>query len=89
MLHVLIFFSIFLFAGTRQLPVVGPQQLMQCSGRGHGGIGLALGNLGEQRLHRRELPRPGTMLGFAMNSNQSRLNGMQVYVDSDDEEDWC
>ena len=41
--------------GTRQLPVIGPQQLLQGSGRGRG---------------RRELPRPGTSVDLSMNTTQ-------------------
>ena len=55
---------------------------MQSSGRGRSGLG--------ERPHlRRELPRPGTTMGFSMNS---RINSMPIdpiYIDSEDEEDWC
>ena len=68
--------------GTRQLPVIGPQQLLQGSGRGRG---------------RRELPRPGTSVDLSMNTGcLQSTNGMTIhpatsaYMESeDDEEEWC
>ena len=75
--------------GTRQLPVIGPQQLLQGShGRGRGGGG------------RRELPRPGTSVDLSMNTGclQQATNGIPIppatsvsaYMESeDDEEEWC
>ena len=72
--------------GTRQLPTVGPQQLAS-AGRGRG-----LTSAGT----RRELPRPGTTIGFSGGTTgngayplkqQSSHNNIS---DSDgDEEDWC
>ena len=71
--------------GTRQLPVIGPQQLLQVgSGRG--------GRVGSGR---RELPRPGTSVDLTMNPGLHGTNGMTIhpatsaYLDSDDEEEWC
>lgn len=57
--------------GTRQLPVVGPQQIL--SGRGRGGP-------------KRELPRPGTTIGFTVNPPYLPQS---AYGDSEEDEDWC
>ncbi len=65
--------------GTRQLPMVGPQQLMQQGvGRGRGSI------------LRRELPRPGTTIVIST-SHSVTNNGLvrQRYSESEDDEDWC
>lgn len=66
--------------GSRQLPTVGPEQIASAmrAGRAPGA--------------RRELPRPGTTIGFA-NSYQSgsgsaAYNGRSHYSESE-EEDWC
>jgi hypothetical protein len=70
--------------GTRQLPTVGPQQLMQSNGRGRGAV-----------APRRELPRPGTTIGFSATTNNASYpgdNGITLrptYSESEDEEDWC
>ena len=76
--------------GTRQLPVVGPQQLMQQSSvaASAGGRGRGLHSL------RRELPRPGnstanTSMAFSMRHTRPSGDGIfPIYVDSE-EEDWC
>ena len=76
--------------GTRQLPVVGPQQLMQQSS-----VAAAAGGRG-RGLHslRRELPRPGNStannsMAFSMRHTRPPGDGnFPIYVDSE-EEDWC
>ena len=74
--------------GTRQLPAVGPQQLASANARGRGTV-------------RRELPRPGTSIGFSpstlyLGNSLDRsfhhtigtYSSNQQFSDSD-EEDWC
>ena len=76
--------------GTRQLPVVGPQQLMQQNSvaASAGGRGRGLHSL------RRELPRPGnstanTSMAFSIRHTRPPGDGnFPIYVDSE-EEDWC
>ncbi len=82
--------------GTRQLPAVGPQQLLHHhGGHGHGGglhhHGGPPAGRGRGSILRRELPRPGTTIGIATNQGQS-TNGIvhqPRYSESEDEEDWC
>ena len=65
--------------GTRQLPVIGPQQLLQGRGRGP--------NIPHVR---RELPRPGTSVDLTMTNGSQRMNMYpQAIYDSDEDEDWC
>ena len=68
--------------GTRQLPTVGPQQLAS-AGRGRG---FAAGT-------RRELPRPGTTIGFAGVSGGAyplkQQSSHNMSESEGDEEDWC
>ncbi len=61
--------------GTRQLPLVGPQQLLKSVGRAGG------------RGSRRELPKPGVPRpDFPMHNTTHHL----IHADSDEEdEDWC
>lgn len=71
--------------GSRQLPVIGPQQLLQCS---------AAGRWGQRSFPRRELPRPGAKVDLAMMTNGGYGNNVRseaVYMagESDEEEDWC
>ena len=76
--------------GTRQLPVVGPQQLMQQNSvaASAGGRGRGLHSL------RRELPRPGNStvnasMAFSIRHTRPPGDGnFPIYVDSE-EEDWC
>lgn len=71
--------------GTRQLPVIGPQQLLQ--GRGGGGRSL---NAIPMSQTRRELPRPGTSVDLTMTNGSQRMNVYpQTIYDSDEDEDWC
>lgn len=70
--------------GSRQLPVIGPQQLLQCSA----------GRWGQRSFPRRELPRPGTKVDLAMMTNGSygsnvRSEAVYMAAESDEEEDWC
>lgn len=62
--------------GSRQLPRVGPQQLASARGRGI-------------RTGRRELPRPGTTIGFAPVSNRGYPLKRATSLSESDEEDWC
>ena len=91
--------------GTRQLPTVGPQQLASAMR----GRGLPQQQQQQQQMPfhpgggRRELPRPGTTIGFASAGYplQHQQQGSNVAVgvaataaagaltESDDEDDWC
>ncbi len=67
--------------GSRQLPTIGPRQLASAFGRGP----TAAAGI------RRELPRPGTTIGFSSASGHGyplKRMGASAIVDSDDE-DWC
>lgn len=66
--------------GTRQLPTVGPQQLASARGRGRPVGGLP----------RRELPRPGTTIGFStVSSNHGYPMKHEEVLSESDGEDWC
>ena len=63
--------------GTRQLPAIGPQQLLQQnSGRSRGLLNS-----------RRELPRPGPSVDN--NGMTFHPSASAAYLDSDEDEDWC
>lgn len=71
--------------GTRQLPTVGPQQLASA------GISKGRGRPLPGSGPRRELPRPGTTIGFTTVSGMGyplKHQGSGGISESDDE-DWC
>lgn len=66
--------------GTRQLPAIGPQQLLQGASSGRG--------RGSHVLRHRELPRPGPSVDLTMNYGNN-FHTKAFYMDSDEDEDWC
>lgn len=82
--------------GSRQLPTIGPQQLASALGRGR----AAAGGQPQQHGGRRELPRPGTTIGFSsqqlhgyplqhQQQQQQQQQGSHAVVSESEDEDWC